>query len=92
MTTLTINGREQRVWTHQVPTFRELIMTRMQANAANSFLSSPVADPEPFHAREALTHGEAYSRSLRLAAVLRDNGVGPGSRVAVGGTNCTGYV
>jgi acyl-CoA synthetase (AMP-forming)/AMP-acid ligase II len=92
MTTLTIRGREERVWVHQVPTFRALITERIPANASNVFLSSPVADPEPFHARETLTHGEAYARALDLAAVLRDHGVGPGTRVAVGGTNCTGWV
>ncbi|BEI82218.1 hypothetical protein CcaverHIS002_0300860 [Cutaneotrichosporon cavernicola] len=87
-----INGHRQRVWTHQVATFRQLIMERMQANAANPFLSSPVPDPEPFHAREALTHGETLERAIRIAAILRDHGVGVGSRVAVGGTNCTGWV
>ncbi|KLT38725.1 acetyl-CoA synthetase-like protein [Cutaneotrichosporon oleaginosum] len=92
MSELTIHGRKQRVWTRQVPTFRQLIMERMAANASNVFLSSPVADPEPFHARETLTHGEAYARALDLAAVLRDAGVGPGTRVAIGGTNCTGWV
>ncbi|GMK58062.1 hypothetical protein CspeluHIS016_0500940 [Cutaneotrichosporon spelunceum] len=88
----TIAGRKQRVWTRQVATFRALILERMQANAALPFLSSPVPDPEPFYAREALSHGEALGRAVRLAAVLRDHGIGPGKRVAVGGTNCTGWV
>lgn len=85
-------GEEQKVWAHQVPTFRDLIVSAMPANAGRPFLSSPVADPEPFHAREALTHGEAYERAVRFAALLRAHGVGAGSRVAIGGTNCTGWV
>lgn len=69
-----------------------MIMERMPQHASKVFLSSPIADPEPFYARETLTHGEAYERALRFAALLRDAGLGVGSRVAVGGTNCTGWV
>lgn len=90
LTTEVIGGRAQRVWKHQPRTFRELITTHMPTNAQNAFLSSPVADPEPFYGREYLSHGEAYERAIELAGVLRDQGVGPGTRVAIGGTNCTG--
>ena len=80
------------MWKHQVPTFRAMITERMPKFASKVFLSSPIADPEPFDARETLTHGEAYERAINFAALLRGAGVGAGSRVAIGGTNCTGWV
>lgn len=56
------------------------------------FISSPIAAPEPFHAREHLSFRETYERALELAAILRARGVTQGTRVAVGGTNCTGWI
>lgn len=62
----------------------------MEQHAERTFLSSPVADPEPFYARETLTFGQTYSRARDLAAQLHDRGVGLSTPVAIGGPNCTG--
>lgn len=74
------------------PTFRELITTRMAQWGDQPFISSPIAAPHPFHGREHLSFRETYDRALELAAILRSRGVQQGTRVAVGGTNCTGWI
>lgn len=56
------------------------------------FLSTPIAAPEPFDARERITFGEAYERSVEIAALLREQGVSVGTYVAVGGNNSAGWV
>lgn len=55
-------------------------------------LSTPIAAPEPFEARESVTFADAYNQAVDLAAVLADHGVEAGTRVAVGGVNSTGWV
>lgn len=78
---------------HQVPkTFRELITTRLPQWGEQEWLSSPIAAPEPFHAREHVSFREMYERAIDLAAILRARGVEQGTRVAIGGTNCTGWI
>lgn len=65
---------------------------KLAANATNVFVSSPISAPEPYEAREILTFAQVYDAAVRLGALLVDNGAGVGSRVAIGGTNCTGWV
>jgi acyl-CoA synthetase (AMP-forming)/AMP-acid ligase II len=64
----------------------------MEKWADREFLSTPIAAPEPFEARESVTFGQAYDQAAGIAALLRERGIGVGDRVAVGGVNSTGWV
>ncbi|OCF37059.1 long-chain fatty acid CoA ligase [Kwoniella heveanensis BCC8398] len=43
-------------------------------------------------AREVVSYGEVLERSLRLASWMTKRGLGVGSRVMIGGRNCTGFI
>lgn len=60
-------------------------------SAAREFLSSPAADGEE-NDREHITYGDTYKRAVVLAAWLREQGVGVGTRVAIGGLNSIEWV
>lgn len=50
-------------------------------------VNEPVPEPADYDARQEVTYGQMLDNSYRLAAWLRERGVGQGDRVAVGGHN-----
>ncbi|KAL1405725.1 hypothetical protein Q8F55_007395 [Vanrija albida] len=91
-TRLTIDGRDLRVWARTPASFPAFVRANFAKYADNVLVSSPIAAPEPYEAREVLTFAQVYDAAVRLGAVLREQGAGVGARVAIGGTNCTGWV
>lgn len=87
-----VAGRKLKVWKHTPRDFASFIRGNMEKWADREFLSTPIAAPEPFEARESVTFGEAYDQAAGIAALLRKRGIGVGDRVAVGGVNSTGWV
>nr|XP_018260501.1 long-chain fatty acid CoA ligase [Kwoniella dejecticola CBS 10117]OBR82659.1 long-chain fatty acid CoA ligase [Kwoniella dejecticola CBS 10117] len=55
--------------------------------SSSSSSSTPDFDP-----RENVTFGQVLEKSLRLAAWMRKRGLGVGSRIMIGGRNCTGFI
>lgn len=55
-------------------------------------VNEPVPEPAEYDARQEMTYGRMLEESYRLAAWLRERGVGPADRVAVGGHNSTGWL
>ncbi|BEI94560.1 uncharacterized protein CcaverHIS019_0701320 [Cutaneotrichosporon cavernicola] len=87
-----VNGRNLKVWKHTPHDFATFIRGNMERWSTNEFLSTPIAAPEPFEARESVTFGEAYDQAASIAALLRERGIGVGDRVAIGGVNSAGWV
>lgn len=50
-------------------------------------VNEPVPEPADYDARQEVTFGQMLDDSYRLAAWLRERGVGPTDRVAIGGHN-----
>ncbi|WVQ96199.1 hypothetical protein IAU59_003302 [Kwoniella sp. CBS 9459] len=59
----------------------------VERDAASSCSSATSADT-----REVVSYGEVLERSLRLALWMKKRGLGVGSRVMIGGRNCTGFI
>jgi hypothetical protein len=85
----------------QLPhTFRVFLLECLKTYSDRAFISAPLIEaPITNNAasscalqedgpREEVTYGEVLRKSLVLAAWLRSEGVGMGSRVAIGGANC----
>ncbi|WWD20097.1 hypothetical protein CI109_104571 [Kwoniella shandongensis] len=106
MEEIVLHGRRVRTWKHLPPTFRSFFLSSLQSYSDRTFLSSPLPVPKSFrtrqsHAstskdtldpRENVTFGEVLQMALRLAAWMRARGLGVGSKVVIGGRNCTGWV
>ncbi|KAK8849472.1 hypothetical protein IAR55_004805 [Kwoniella newhampshirensis] len=100
-----IHGRRVRTWKHLPPTFRSFFLSNLQSYSDRPFLSSPLPVARPYRSgqfnasssastqdfRETVTFGEVLQMSLRLAAWMRTRGIGVGSKVVIGGRNCTGW-
>ncbi|WVR08281.1 hypothetical protein IAU60_005328 [Kwoniella sp. DSM 27419] len=101
-----LHGRRVRTWKNLPPTFRSFLLDSLVRYADRPFLSSPLpitgtskrsssivetaassSDP-----RENVTFAQVLEKSLRLAAWMKGRGLGIGSRVMIGGINCTGFV
>lgn len=69
---------------------RSFLMEQLKRFGPRELLVSPLPEPAPAHIRERITYEDVYRRSLELAGWLREQGVGFGTRVAIGGGNSTG--
>ncbi|WVQ66525.1 uncharacterized protein L199_004706 [Kwoniella botswanensis] len=102
-----LNGKKVRVWKHLPPTFRQFLLHTLHTYSDRQFLSSPLPVPKRRHRshedtsssstqaadpRENVTFSQVLERSLRLAAWMRKRGLGVGSKVMIGGRNCTGFI
>ncbi|WWC93048.1 uncharacterized protein L201_008012 [Kwoniella dendrophila CBS 6074] len=102
-----INGRKVRTWKHLPPTFRQFLLHTLHNYSERQFLSSPLPIPKPARVsardkakisvevedpRENVTFGQVLEMSLRLATWMRKIGLGIGSKVMIGGRNCTGFI
>nr|XP_019043272.1 long-chain fatty acid CoA ligase [Kwoniella bestiolae CBS 10118]OCF22202.1 long-chain fatty acid CoA ligase [Kwoniella bestiolae CBS 10118] len=101
-----LHGRRVRVWKHLPPTFRQFLLHTLHTYSDRQFLSSPLPAPRRRHpssqggsssaqtddSRENVTFGQVLEKSLRLAAWMRKRGLGVGSKVMIGGRNCTGFI
>ncbi|WOO76932.1 3-[(3aS,4S,7aS)-7a-methyl-1,5-dioxo-octahydro-1H-inden-4-yl]propanoyl:CoA ligase [Vanrija pseudolonga] len=92
ITTVEINGLTYKTWLHAPPHWRAFLDIKLEEYADKEFISSPLAPPAPQTARETVTYGEVHRRAVRLAAWLKGQGVGLGTRVAVGGSNSIEWV
>jgi hypothetical protein len=76
----------------QLPkTFRDFIFEGFQTYPDRIFMSSPLPLSQGIDAREHVTFSDTLEQTIRTAAWLRSKGLGVGSKVAIGGGNCTGY-
>ncbi|WWC73466.1 uncharacterized protein I206_107436 [Kwoniella pini CBS 10737] len=101
-----INGRRVRTWKHLPSTFRQFLLHTLHTHADRQFVSSPLPLPRTIRyssetssssslaedPRENVTFGQVLERSLRLATWMRKRGLGVGSRIMIGGRNCTGFI
>ncbi|WRT69457.1 uncharacterized protein IL334_006443 [Kwoniella shivajii] len=99
-----IHGRKVRVWKHLPPTFRQFLLHTLHTYSSRQFLSSPLPIPKStsqaslstelnqLDPRENVTFGQVLEKSLRLASWMRKRGLGVGSRIMIGGRNCTGFI
>ncbi|ORY34955.1 putative long-chain-fatty-acid--CoA ligase [Naematelia encephala] len=90
-----MDGRRVRVWKNLPPSFRSFILPSFEAYSDRVFLSSAVwrtGQESRAAPREHVTFGEVLRRAAELAAWMRIQGLGVGSRIAIGGRNCTGWI
>ncbi|KAL1413244.1 hypothetical protein Q8F55_000998 [Vanrija albida] len=87
-----INGRKQTAWVNAPPHWRLFLQMKLEEHKDAEFISSPLPPPAGKDARETVTYGEVRTRATKLAAWLKGQGVGLGTRVAIGGTNSADWV
>lgn len=79
--------------TTQLPkTFRAFFLESLEVYGDRTFVSSPLPLSAGPDAREHVTFRQVLEKSLRVAAWMRSKGLGMGSKVAIGGGNCTEWV
>ncbi|BEJ16856.1 hypothetical protein CspHIS471_0602570 [Cutaneotrichosporon sp. HIS471] len=92
MVTVMENGNPQRVWKHAPPDFRTFFEGSMKKWSDQVLTNEPVPEPAEYDARQDVTYGQALDNAYRLAAWLREKGVGKGDRVAVSGINSSAWL
>jgi long-subunit acyl-CoA synthetase (AMP-forming) len=108
MEQITINGQVQRTWKTvsllqtlpsetkaevKLPrTFRDFILEAFEMYPDRTFISSPLPLSQGLDSREHVTFRQTLEQVLRTAAWMRSQGLGVGSKVAIGGGNSTEYV
>ncbi|KAK1923795.1 hypothetical protein DB88DRAFT_492483 [Papiliotrema laurentii] len=89
MEELNIHGRTVRTWKRCPATFPSFFLDSLAKYSSRTFLSSPTDGGRD---RERVTFAEVLEKSLTLAAWMRTRGLGKGSRIGIGGMNCTGWI
>lgn len=74
------------------PNFRVFMLDKFAQWRDRTMISAPVPEPADFYAREVLTYGQVFDHAVQLAGWLREQGVGLGTRVGIGGLNCTAWM
>lgn len=88
-----IEGRRQKIWKHVPATFRAYFEERMKHYADRVIVNEP--DPRPTAAyddRREITYGHMLENCYNLGAWMRERGIQPGDKVAVGGINSIGWL